>query len=67
MLNSARRDLSSRSDETLPVEVDSLGRGRTRPLFDLSVNRDNYLSVATEFELVIFNICIQFLHFAYDL
>ena len=49
------------------MEVDSLGRGRTRPLFDLFVTQDNYLSVATAFELVIFNICIQFLYFAYDL
>ena len=58
MLNSAMRDLSSRSDETLPVEVEYLGRGRTRPLFDLSVTLDSYLSVATAFELMILNICL---------
>ena len=47
--------------------VDSLGRGRTRPLFDLSVTRDSYLSAAAVFKLVILNICLQFLYFAYDL
>ena len=47
--------------------VDSLGRGRTRPPFDLSVTRDSYLSAAAVFKLVILNICLQFLYFAYGL
>ena len=48
-LNSAMRDLSSRSDETLPVGVDSWRNERTRLWFDLPVILDSFLSVATIF------------------